>query len=121
MLYTIAVRGGFDAAHQLDETVGGSACFRNHGHHWQVEVRLRGTMGPRKQPNRERLVLEDAVAALCREYHGRDLGQMMPASPSTPEHIALLFLERLSFNFDVSAVTVWQDESSSITVEREAP
>jgi len=119
--YIVRARASFDAAHQLaDEKIYGSRCARIHGHHWTVEVAVRGTMGPRKVPNVERRFLQEQLAVVCREYDGRDLNRMMPVSPPSPENVALQMMERLQFSFvGLWSVTVWEDNATSVTVEKE--
>lgn len=82
----VRVRNEFDAQHQLSGTEPDRPrCFRNHGHHWVVEIEVGG-----KEDG-----LEDHLAELLQEAADRSLNEMFPMLNTSPEQLSALFMERL--------------------------
>lgn len=116
MRYSVTVLAYFDSSHRLPDP----PCNRLHGHRWLVEVEVGGDMGPRKIPNVERQALLAELHKLVSELDGRDLNEMLPVVPPTPENLAIQFMERLRLNWPrIARVTVAQDESTRTTITNE--
>jgi len=83
----VRVRQEFDASHQLTATdPDRPRCGRNHGHRWSVVVEKRGREGGLEQDLYELSTLELA---------DRNLNEMFPLLNTSPEQLALVFMEKL--------------------------
>lgn len=83
----VRVRQEFDASHQLTLTdPDRSRCGRIHGHRWSVEVEKRG---------REEGLEADVFELSSLELGDRHLNEMFPLLNTTPEQLALVFMEKL--------------------------
>lgn len=83
----IRVRQEFDASHQLTLTdPDRPRCGRIHGHRWSVEVEKRG---------REEGLESDLFELAGLELADRHLNEMFPLLNTTPEQLALVFMEKL--------------------------
>lgn len=83
----VRVRQEFDASHQLTLTdPDRPRCGRVHGHRWSVEVEKRG---------REEGLEADVFELSSLELGDRHLNEMFPLLNTTPEQLALVFMEKL--------------------------
>lgn len=108
----IRVRQEFDASHQLIATDPDRArCGRVHGHRWSVEVEKRG-----RDDGLEGDVFELAVLELA----DRHLNEMFPLINTTPEQLALLFMEKLLL-FHPTIVAVEVSDGKVTGIARNTP
>lgn len=90
MEHFVRISDWFDASHQVAER---ERCSRQHGHRWTVTVTQAST---RKLGPEEADALSAGLLSLLREWHDRDLNEMIPNfSEPTPERLAPWIMERL--------------------------
>jgi hypothetical protein len=82
----VRVSQEFDASHQITGDPGRSRCSRVHGHRWTIVVEKRG---------RDDGLEEDVFEMAVLELTDRHLNEMYPLISTTPEQLALLFMEKL--------------------------
>jgi hypothetical protein len=108
----VRVTQEFDASHQLISTEPDRPrCGRVHGHRWTIEVEKRG-----REDGLEGDVFE--LAAL--ELGDRHLNEMFPLLNTSPEQLALLFMEKLLLKHP-SIVTVEVSDGRLTGIARNTP
>lgn len=108
----------FDAGH--DETELGICREAGHGHHWKVDVTVRGLFDPRDGSSYRVDELDKDLGEVVAELAGRNLGKMMPGSRPTPESLGLWILDRLlTAHPKIVEVEIWLDQRHRFSIKRE--
>ena len=91
---TVTRRYHFEAGHWLPKVRDGHKCKRPHGHNYELEVTIGGTVG-----NDGFIIdfwdLDDVVSPLIADIDHRMLNEIDGLQNPTAENIALWFLDRL--------------------------
>jgi 6-pyruvoyltetrahydropterin/6-carboxytetrahydropterin synthase len=117
-VFELRVRAKFSSAHHLRGYEGD--CSRPHGHTWMVEAFVEKSD---LNPIGMAVDFKDIKGAL-RECVGawdhQDLNALSDFKSINPtaENIAKILFDRLSGQFPVSGITVWESEDASVTYKR---
>jgi 6-pyruvoyltetrahydropterin/6-carboxytetrahydropterin synthase len=99
MITTITRRYAFEAAHFLPKVRDGHKCKRMHGHNYELEITVSGTVG-----HDGFLIdfwdLDEVVAPLIEKVDHRTLNDIEGLENPTAELIAAWFLRQLRANLD---------------------
>jgi 6-pyruvoyltetrahydropterin/6-carboxytetrahydropterin synthase len=105
-MFTLIVRAGFEAAHDIPGHKG--KCARLHGHSYRIEAEFQGT-----ELNEIGMLCDFAdLKAVLNEFlpDHTYLNEVMDC-PTTAENISRWIFEKLrEHNLPVTAVTVWETE-----------
>lgn len=105
-MYTLTVRAGFEAAHDIPGHKG--KCARLHGHSYHVEAEFQGT-----ELNEIGMLCDfaDLKAALNEFLPDHTYLNDLMDCPTTAENISRWIFEQLqAHSLPVTAVTVWETE-----------
>jgi 6-pyruvoyltetrahydropterin/6-carboxytetrahydropterin synthase len=121
--FTLTVEVEFAAAHQLRNYEGN--CARMHGHNWKVIVEMTGQQLDDVGMLIDFKTMKHAARETARQldhYYLNDIAPFDRINP-TAENIAVWFFDELSEalnrpNARISAITVWENDRSSVTYRR---
>lgn len=121
--FTLTVEVEFAAAHQLRNYEGN--CARMHGHNWKVIVEMTGQQLDDVGMLIDFKTMKHAARETARQldhYYLNDIAPFDHINP-TAENIAVWFFDELSEalnrpNARISAITVWENDRSSVTYRR---
>lgn len=121
--FTLTVEVEFAAAHQLRNYEGN--CARMHGHNWKVIVEMTGQQLDDVGMLIDFKTMKHAARETARQldhYYLNDIEPFDRINP-TAENIAVWFFDELSEalnrpNARISAITVWENDRSSVTYRR---
>jgi len=121
--FTLTVEVEFAAAHQLRNYEGN--CARMHGHNWKVIVEMTGQQLDDVGMLIDFKTMKHAARETARQldhYYLNDIAPFDRINP-TAENIAVWFFDELSEALNrpharISAITVWENDRSSVTYRR---
>jgi 6-pyruvoyl-tetrahydropterin synthase len=113
-----SVEREFDAGHWVE---GDPFCSNpEHGHRFKVRAQFRAHYDAQIGQSMERAAMDRALGDLIGRIEGRPIHKVLTGVRSTPEGLALWFMDQLLTSFaEVIAVTVWLDSSHAYEVRRE--
>ncbi|MDF9393595.1 MULTISPECIES: 6-carboxytetrahydropterin synthase QueD [Methylococcus] len=118
-LYILRVQVQFSSAHSLRDYLGD--CRRMHGHNWKLEVEVSASVLDALGIALDFKTIKAETRALADSLDHRYLNEIEPFDRINPtaENLAGWFYRRLSSKLDrefakVSAVTVWETDTSSV-------
>ena len=117
-MYRLRVKRHFDAAHHLPDHKG--QCANVHGHRWEVEAEVSlksvGDGGMVVDFADVKSEIDDAIKDLDHS-NLNDLREFQIVPP-TAENVATMLFSRLRNRMTgITAVTVWESPSASVTIE----
>lgn len=122
--YRLTVSTDFAAAHRLRGYPG--ECSRLHGHNWKVEVEVEADALNEYGMGIDFKTVKQAARSLAGELDHRNLNDLKPFDRINPtaENIAAYLYHGLSETLDgdtvrVTAVTVWENETSRVRYSEE--
>jgi len=117
MEYELVKTFRFEAAHSLPNVPAGHKCARLHGHSYRLDIHVTG------QPNATTGWVVDfgeikrVVEAVLDELDHRNLNDIAGLENSTSERLGEYILSRIRGDLPgVTAVTVWESDTSRCTV-----
>lgn len=117
-MYSIKVESSFSSAHNLREYKG--KCEELHGHNWKVEVILKSARLDKTGMLVDFHIVKKHLVAVLEELDHKYLNTLPYFKKVNPtsENIAYYIFKKLrSRGVKVSAVTVWENVTSSATYD----
>lgn len=122
MIYELAQRFFFEAAHTLDRKIDTASSKRIHGHTYQAEVALQGPADPHTGMVLDLGVLRLEIEGLREVLDHAFLDEVPELSHPTLENLCAFIARRLQArDLPIASVKVWRDASGDSCLLRIAP
>ena len=117
MEYELVETFRFEAAHSLPNVPDGHKCKRLHGHGYRVDIHVTGRPDPTTGWVVDFGDIKRIVGAVLDELDHRNLNDIPGLENSTSERLGEYIFSRITGHLPgLSAVTIWESDSSRCTV-----
>lgn len=118
-MYKLRVKGSFAAAHHLPDYEG--PCSQVHGHTWVVEVEVSAKNVGNGGMVVDFAIVKGVLREVVAKFDHKNLNDLswFQRVPPTAENVATVLHSLISSRLSgVTAVTVWESDRASVTIER---